>query len=264
MFAYNPEMVDCLGSLLIRMHRLDEAARLYEELLERVPNYNRAKLHYSLIESILKYCEYWVAEWIQHLSTCVSDWHKLVRISLEPSIDYSFFTVCIIGSDQMQAGSAQDRALPIDSCVKAVLAQILMDQKRYVKAEDNLLSIINGSSSTANNVGALFELATLYKHMNRTTEALEYILMGISACDVNSDVCASLYVLHGDIMKYLKYLDEAAQRDLIAASIDIEKWEQLAKDRGSWRTAVREGCRLAEESARELRQQRNDKTTATL
>ncbi|KAG1655661.1 hypothetical protein GQR58_024417 [Nymphon striatum] len=51
-------------------------------------------------------------------------------------------------------------------------------------------------------------------------------------------------------------------------SIDIRKWEQLAKDRGSWRTAVREGCRLSEERmlahARDLRQQRKDKTTATL
>ncbi|KAG1670796.1 putative glutamine-dependent NAD(+) synthetase [Nymphon striatum] len=45
-------------------------------------------------------------------------------------------------------------------------------------------------------------------------------------------------------------------------------WEKLAKDCGSWKTAVREGCRLVEERifahARELKQQRKKKTAATL
>ncbi|KAG1688214.1 Mitochondrial ribonuclease P catalytic subunit [Nymphon striatum] len=53
-----------------------------------------------------------------------------------------------------------------------------------------------------------------------------------------------------------------------AAHIDIRNWEQLAKHRGSWRTAVREGCRLVEERmlahARELRQKKEAKTTAML
>jgi len=86
-------------------------------------------------------------------------------------------------------------------------AQAHVHLRRFSEAEELLLTVMKQSNSSHREV--CHQLATLYSHLNRTTEAVEYIQLALSTCTPADISCASVYAFHGDLSKDLEDLDSA-------------------------------------------------------
>ncbi|KAL1473928.1 hypothetical protein MTO96_038359, partial [Rhipicephalus appendiculatus] len=96
-------------------------------------------------------------------------------------------------------------------------AQLLIRLRSFRTAEDLLLDVIEHNSTDR---GALHTAALLYNHINRTVEALDYILKALKLCDVDDLLCAKIHSDHGDILKDLGDLSSSAQSYEIAIRLD--------------------------------------------
>ncbi|KAL1482557.1 hypothetical protein MTO96_033714 [Rhipicephalus appendiculatus] len=103
-----------------------------------------------------------------------------------------------------------DRLFPEHHESKVHHAQLLIRVRSFRAAEDLLLDVIERNSTDR---GALHTAALLYNHINRTVEALDYILKALKLCDVYDLLCARIHSDHGDILKDLGDLSSSAQSD---------------------------------------------------
>ncbi|KAL1439467.1 hypothetical protein MTO96_010212 [Rhipicephalus appendiculatus] len=104
-----------------------------------------------------------------------------------------------------------DRLFPEHSDSKA---QLLTRLRSFRAAEDLLLDVIEHNSTDR---GALHTAALLYNHINRTVEALDYILKALKLCNIDDLLCARIHSDHGDILKDLGDLSSSAQSDYAGA-----------------------------------------------
>ncbi|XP_075740375.1 protein O-mannosyl-transferase TMTC1-like [Rhipicephalus microplus] len=100
---------------------------------------------------------------------------------------------------------------------KAHHAQLLIQLRSFRAAEDLLLDAIEHNSTDR---GALHMAALLYNHINRTVEALDYILKALKLCDVDDLRCAKIHSDHGDILKDLGDLSSSAKSYEVAIRLD--------------------------------------------
>ncbi|XP_075731912.1 protein O-mannosyl-transferase TMTC1-like isoform X1 [Rhipicephalus microplus] len=96
-------------------------------------------------------------------------------------------------------------------------AQLLIQLRSFRAAEDLLLDVIEHNSTDR---GALHTAALLYNHINRTVEALDYILKALKLCDVDDLRCAKIHSDHGDILKDLGDLSSSAKSYELAIRLD--------------------------------------------
>nr|XP_037289959.1 protein O-mannosyl-transferase TMTC1-like [Rhipicephalus microplus] len=96
-------------------------------------------------------------------------------------------------------------------------AQLLIQLRSFRAAEDLLLDVIEHNSTDR---GALHTAALLYNHINRTVEALDYILKALKLCDVDDLRCAKIHSDHGDILKDLGDLSSSAKSYEVAIRLD--------------------------------------------
>ncbi|XP_065308824.2 protein O-mannosyl-transferase TMTC1-like [Dermacentor albipictus] len=96
-------------------------------------------------------------------------------------------------------------------------AQLLIRLRSFRVAEDLLLNVIENNSTDR---AALHTAALLYNHINRTVEALDYVLKALKLCDVDDLLCAKIHSDHGDILKDLGDLSSSAQSYEIAIRLD--------------------------------------------
>ncbi|XP_054921315.2 protein O-mannosyl-transferase TMTC1-like isoform X2 [Dermacentor andersoni] len=89
-------------------------------------------------------------------------------------------------------------------------AQLLIRLRSFRVAEDLLLDVIENNNTDR---AALHTAALLYNHINRTVEALDYVLKALKLCDVDDLLCARIHSDHGDILKDLGNLSSSAQKD---------------------------------------------------
>ncbi|XP_037278013.2 protein O-mannosyl-transferase TMTC1 [Rhipicephalus microplus] len=110
-----------------------------------------------------------------------------------------------------------DRLFPEHHDSKVHHAQLLIRLRTFRAAEDLLLEVIENNSTDR---GALHTAALLYNHINRTVEALDYILKALKLCDVDERLCARIHSDHGDILKDLGDLHSSAQSYEVAIRLD--------------------------------------------
>nr|XP_054920512.1 protein O-mannosyl-transferase TMTC1-like [Dermacentor andersoni] len=96
-------------------------------------------------------------------------------------------------------------------------AQLLIRLRSFRAAEDLLLDVIENNSTDR---GALHTAALLYNHINRTVEALDYILKALKLCGVDEPHCARIHSDHGDILKDIGDLSSSAQSYEVAIHLD--------------------------------------------
>ncbi|XP_037555691.1 protein O-mannosyl-transferase TMTC1-like [Dermacentor silvarum] len=96
-------------------------------------------------------------------------------------------------------------------------AQLLIRLRSFRAAEDLLLDVIENNSTDR---GALHTAALLYNHINRTVEALDYILKALKLCGVDDPHCARIHSDHGDILKDIGDLSSSAQSYEVAIRLD--------------------------------------------
>ncbi|KAH7970571.1 hypothetical protein HPB49_010695 [Dermacentor silvarum] len=96
-------------------------------------------------------------------------------------------------------------------------AQLLIRLRSFRVAEDLLLDVIENNSTDR---AALHTAALLYNHINRTVEALDYVLKALKLCDVDDLLCARIHSDHGDILKDLGDLSSSAQSYEVAIRLD--------------------------------------------
>ncbi|KAL3196143.1 hypothetical protein MRX96_045316 [Rhipicephalus microplus] len=110
-----------------------------------------------------------------------------------------------------------DKRFPDHHDSKVHYAQLLIQIRSFRAAEDLLLDVIDHNSTDR---GALHTAALLYNHINRTVEALDYILKAPKLCDVDDLLCAKIHSDHGDILKDLNDLSSSAQSYQVAIRLD--------------------------------------------
>ncbi|XP_037505701.1 protein O-mannosyl-transferase TMTC1-like [Rhipicephalus sanguineus] len=110
-----------------------------------------------------------------------------------------------------------DRLFPENRDNKVHHAQLLIRLRSFRAAEDLLLDVIEHNSTDR---GALHTAALLYNHINRTVEALDYILKALKLCGVDDVLCARIHSDHGDILKDLGDITSSAQSYEVAIRLD--------------------------------------------
>ncbi|XP_075739783.1 protein O-mannosyl-transferase TMTC1-like [Rhipicephalus microplus] len=110
-----------------------------------------------------------------------------------------------------------DRRFPENRESKVHYAQLLIQLRSFQAAEDLLLHMMEHNSTDRE---ALHMAAILYNHINRTVEALNYILRALKLCDVDDPLCAKIHSDHGDILKDLGDLSTSAQSYEVAIRLD--------------------------------------------
>ncbi|XP_075529075.1 protein O-mannosyl-transferase TMTC1-like [Dermacentor variabilis] len=96
-------------------------------------------------------------------------------------------------------------------------AQLLIRLRSFRMAEDLLLDVIENNCTDR---AALHTAALLYNHINRTVEALDFVLKALKLCDVDDLLCARIHSDHGDILKDLGDLSSSAQSYEVAIRLD--------------------------------------------
>nr|XP_054929071.1 protein O-mannosyl-transferase TMTC1-like isoform X2 [Dermacentor andersoni] len=96
-------------------------------------------------------------------------------------------------------------------------AQLLIRLRSFRVAEELLVDVIENNSTDR---AALHTAALLYNHINRTVEALDYVLKALELCDVDDLLCARIHSDHGDILKDLGDLNSSAQSYEVAIRLD--------------------------------------------
>ncbi|KAL1486898.1 hypothetical protein MTO96_031168 [Rhipicephalus appendiculatus] len=110
-----------------------------------------------------------------------------------------------------------DQLFPEHHDSKVHHAQLLIRLRSFRAAEDLLLDVIEHNGTDR---GALHTAALLYNHINRTVEALDYILKALKRCDIEDRLCAKIHSDHGDILKDLGDLRSSAQSYEVAIRLD--------------------------------------------
>uniref|UniRef100_T1J4S4 dolichyl-phosphate-mannose--protein mannosyltransferase n=1 Tax=Strigamia maritima TaxID=126957 RepID=T1J4S4_STRMM len=205
----NPDVHNNYGAFLQKLGRTEEALISYKEAVELQANHTVALVNAAkLLRSLKRNSE---AELLYQRTLSVNDDPK-VRDHL--GILYLNTGRVVEARETYELLTSQ---YPDELEAKIHFAQVMLHEQHLRDAENMLLSVVQMNETQRD---ALRQLALLYSHENRTTEALEYILRALKACHNNDTTCAQLHAEHANILKDMDDMDTAAESYKMAVQVN--------------------------------------------
>lgn len=205
----NPDSFNNYGTFLQKQGRVEEAVQQYKQAIALEPNHTVAIVNAARSLKALK-----------NNREAEELYKRALTIHPEPKIMDNLGVLYISAGRIAEAKKIYNEMQEKYTDYlegKVHLAQVLMQERSFLQAEQLLLEAV---SSNLTHRDALHQLSLLYSQVNKTTEALEQILKALNLCSSSDTSCAQLHADHGDILKDLKYLDDAAQSYRMAIELD--------------------------------------------
>ncbi|XP_054162010.1 protein O-mannosyl-transferase TMTC1-like isoform X2 [Oppia nitens] len=205
----NADFCNNFGAFLQKLGRSDEAIKQYLKAIDIQPNHTIALVNAARTLKSMK-----------HTKKAEILYKRALAVQEDPLILDNLGVLYISWSKLLEAKQIYEilnQKYPDYGEGKIHYAQLLIQQKNFSRAEQMLYSVINTNSSHRD---AYHQLAILYSQVNKTTEALDYIVKALTLCSPDDITCAHLYVEHGDILRDLRDWQSAAESYRIAISLD--------------------------------------------
>ncbi|GAB6018796.1 transmembrane and tetratricopeptide repeat containing 1 [Chamberlinius hualienensis] len=196
------------GAFLQKIGRKDESLKSYKQSTAIQPDHLVALVNTAkLLRSMKKNVE---AEEI---------YKKVMEMKEDPKVMDSLGLLYLSTGRYDEAKKIFNDLLtkfPDELDARVHFAQSYTHEMNFGEAEEMLQWVL---SRNASHRDGLRQMALLCNHLNRTTEALDYILRALKLCSVGDVACAQLYADHATIMMDRDHMDLAMESYKMALQV---------------------------------------------
>lgn len=205
----NPDVHNNYGAFLQRIGRTEEALSCYRQAIYLQPNHTVALVNAAkLLRSMKRNLE---AEELYKMALNVADDSKV-----RDHLGILYLNTGRVAEARKTYEELLDK-FPDEMEAKVHLAQVNLQEQNIKEAEKLLREVVSANDTHRD---ALRQLALLYSHLNKTTEALDYIIRALKICNANDSTCAQLHAEHANILKDMNDMDTAAESYKLAVQVN--------------------------------------------